>query len=551
MKKLAAMFIAGFACVVAWPGAAKAQRGGADWMTENGDAQRSAWVRTDAKINKDSLSKPGFQFLWKLKVKNESRQLNSLTPPATLDRLIGYRGFRMLGFFGGSADNIFTLDTDLGRMEWEKRFRSTAPAQAGTLTCPGGMTTGVARPTLAFIPPSPTGVGVGGGGGRSTPAKSGVGEPGQGAVTLALVRPNPPGPAPAQSPANPTRPNPANPPGGQFGRGPFLVYALSSDGMLHALHLSNGADYGSPVQFLPPNANASGLIVIENVAYVVTQGSCGSAANGVWALDLVTKQVSVWKGNVVGSTGVAFGADGAIYVATGNGGAAPNSLMALDAKTLTVKAAYSAGNTAFSSTPVLFDYKGQTLIVGATEDGRVHLLDSKNLGTALFTSPASGKDFEPGALASWQDTSGARWVLAPTVGPLPTGFAASNGAAPKGAVVAWKIVEQNGAPTLQPAWVSRDLVSPLTPTIINGVAFVTSSGEFRSSDSRLTATQRAQRSSPAVIYALDAQTGKELWSSGATITSFAHGGAIAGGMGQIYLTTSDGTIYAFGFPMEH
>jgi outer membrane protein assembly factor BamB len=54
-----------------------------------------------------------------------------------------------------------------------------------------------------------------------------------------------------------------------------------------------------------------------------------------------------------------------------------------------------------------------------------------------------------------------------------------------------------------------------------------------------------------VLYALDGQTGKELWSSGATITSFTRGGALSGGVGQVYLTTYDGAIYAFGFPMEH
>ena len=52
-------------------------------------------------------------------------------------------------------------------------------------------------------------------------------------------------------------------------------------------------------------------------------------------------------------------------------------------------------------------------------------------------------------------------------------------------------------------------------------------------------------------YALDGTTGKELWNSGTTITSFARGGVLSGGVGQIYLTTHDGVIYAFGFPMEH
>jgi outer membrane protein assembly factor BamB len=70
-------------------------------------------------------------------------------------------------------------------------------------------------------------------------------------------------------------------------------------------------------------------------------------------------------------------------------------------------------------------------------------------------------------------------------------------------------------------------------------------------DSRITAAQRAERSSRAVIYALDGVSGKELWNSGATITSFARGGALSGGVGQIYFTTYDGTIYAFGFQMEH
>src|SRR5215510_16300389 len=97
MRRLAGALIVCSACLVAWTGEARAQRG-VDWMTDNGDARRSAWVRADAKISKESLQdlkrKPGFQLLWKLKLNNKPRQLNSLTAPATLERLIGYRGFR-------------------------------------------------------------------------------------------------------------------------------------------------------------------------------------------------------------------------------------------------------------------------------------------------------------------------------------------------------------------------------------------------------------------------------------------------------------------------
>ena len=554
MKRYLAAIIACSACAFA----ANAQS--RDWMTENGDAQRSAWVRSDAKINKDSMSKTGFQFLWKMKLKNPPRQLNNLTPPATLDRLIGYRGFRMLGFVAGSSDNLFAIDTDLGRMEWDKHLNSSAPAEPGTLACPGGITTGMARPTMTAIPV----LLAGGGRGRSTPAKSAVGEPGQGAVTLANVRPNPSGGAggagAAGSGANPmlvqpTRTNPANPPGGQLGAGPFLVFALAGDGMLHSLHMSNGADSEPPMKFLPPNANANGLIVTDQFAYAVTEGSCGNVANGVWAIDLVSKEVKTWKGNVAGSAGMAFGGDGVIYVVTGAGGEHPNSLVALDTKTLEVKASFSAGAQEFSSSPVIFDYKGKTLIAAAAKNGSLHLFDAANLKAPLTSTPVSSKnaDFTPGALASWQDQGGTRWILAPTEGAqaADAGFKADNGVIRKGAVVAWKIVEQNGAPTLQPGWASRDLTSPLTPTIINGVVFATSSGEFRANDAKVTVAQRAARSSRAVVYALDGATGKELWNSGATVTSFARSGALSGGMSQIYLTTYDGVIYAFGFPMEH
>ena len=547
MRRFAAVIIVCFGLFVAWTDAAKAQgRGGADWMTGNGDAQRSSWVRADAKISVETLQKSGLQLLWKMKLKNEPRQLDSLTPPATLERLIGYRGFRMLGFVGGSSDRIFVIDTDLGRMEWEKQLTSAATPEAASLPCPGGMTANVARPTVAAAPMMAGAPGPGGGFGRSGPAKGAVGEPGKGAVTLALV-----------TSAAPPRPNPANSPGGQFGRGaPNLIYALSGAGMLHIMHVSNGADYKPPIKFLPPNANAHGLIVIDNVAYVVTDGGCGGAPNGVWALDIASGQVATWKADVAGLAGPAFGMDGTLYVTTRGGGELPNSLVALDPKTLKVKGWYTAGDQEFSSSPVVFEHKGKILIAATTKDGRAHLLDSANLEgegkTALYTTPASSKAAPPapGALASWQDASGARWILAPTVGSQAADLGFKS-AATNGAVVAWKVVERNGALTLQPAWASRDLVSPLTPTIINGVVFVTSGGEFRTNDSKLTAAERARRSSRAILYALDGETGKELWNSGTTITSFARGAALSGGVGQIYLTTYDGVIYAFGFPMEH
>jgi sugar lactone lactonase YvrE len=524
------------------------QRAGFDWLTESSDAQRSAWVRTDGKISPESLQRrdpsTGFQYLWKMKLNNTPAQLNSLHPPATLDRLIGYRGFRMLGFVAGSSNRIFTIDTDLGRMEWEKQLKVAPSTIPGTLACPGGMTTGIIRPLFAAIPPAPAGpVGRG----RNTPAKSAVGEPGQGGVTLANIRPTPPAPAPA--PAAPPRPNPANPAGGQLGAGPFLIQALAGDGMYHSMHLSNGADFEPAVRFLPAGANASGFVLVDQVAYAATNGNCNGVANGLWALDLASKQVTSWKGNVAGTAGAAFDGAGTVYITTGSGGENANSIVALEPKSLRVKSSYNGG-AEFTSSPVVFDHKGRTMIAASTKDGRIHVLDSSNLSAAVASSAAWSSNFTPGALSSWQDRDGTRWILAAVDGALPAGFTAPEGGAANGSVVAWRLVERNGGVSLEAGWASRNLTSPLTPSIINGVVFAVSSGEYRTS-AKLSTAQRILRSGKAVIYALDGKTGKELWNSGATVKSFARGGAISGGMGQIYLTTHDGTIYTFGFPMEH
>ena len=59
------------------------------------------------------------------------------------------------------------------------------------------------------------------------------------------------------------------------------------------------------------------------------------------------------------------------------------------------------------------------------------------------------------------------------------------------------------------------------------------------------------RKGRAVLYALDASTGKELWNSGNAMTSFVPGVPPSAGDGQVFVVTADGTLYAFGIPLEH
>jgi outer membrane protein assembly factor BamB len=542
-----AKLTASFACAFVCLGVAHAQfgRGTPEWGTVGGDAHRSYSVPMDPKISKENLSKPGFALFWKMKLNNEARQLNSLNAPTLMDRHIGIHGFRSFGFVTGSGDNLYAVDTDLARIEWQKNFGGRALADA-SLTCPGGMTTGAAHAIGAAFPTALQG---GRGGGRGTPAKSGVGEPGEGGVTIAEIAAR----AAAAGAMNPGRGGRGpGAPGGRPQRLPVVVHSLSSDGMFHANYVSNGDEPDPAIRFLPPNANAQGLIIVDNVAYVATVGGCGGVPNGLWALDIASKGVTSWKpngGEVAGSAGPAFGPDGALYVSTTSG-----DLVSLEAKTLKVKDVYRAGQP-LTSTPVLFQYKDKAMIAATTKDGRIHLLDSAAMaGAGVKSAPYStASDFIPGALSTWQDAAGTRWILAPTAGPISAdaNFSATNGAVTNGTIVAWKVVDRNGAAALEAGWVSRDLVSPLTPLVINGVVFAVSSGEFRVKDSKMTAAQRAKASAPAVLYALDGGTGKELWNSGKTITSFMHGGGLSGGAGQVYLGTHDGTLYSFGFPIEH
>jgi outer membrane protein assembly factor BamB len=304
------------------------------------------------------------------------------------------------------------------------------------------------------------------------------------------------------------------------------------------------------VPFLPANANATELITVDNILYATTVNGCGGAPNGVWAISLIgePRPVTSWK-NAASPVGApAFDFNGTLYVAIGDGpaeaGGYTDAIVALDPKTLQVKDSFSTPNASFSSTPTIFMYKGHEILAALTKDGRVFLLDTASLGgadhkTPKFVSAATTtvKGYAPPALATWEDSAQDRWLLAPAEGA-------------KGSAVAFKVVGDGTAPSLQQAWVSRDLVSPGAPIVVNGVAFVLSTGEYIPATGTAALAERVSKSAPAVLYALDASSGKELWNSGKTITSFVHSGGICSGDGQVYVTAYDGTVYAFGFAMD-
>jgi outer membrane protein assembly factor BamB len=536
--------------------------GAADWVTHSGDFQRTGWQKSETKISKDTLK--NLQLLWKIKLETRQRSVYSLYGPLIVERTITDRGFKEIAFVAGANNDLFAVDADLGKLLWKKHFdwhAEVPETEQATFLCPGGLT---AWPVLQPAPQRGRGPGA-----PAAPARA------RGVAPAA--------PGAASNARGPER-------GG--GGGPFAIraiYVLPGDGDLHAVNINTGGDLTVPMRFLPPNGKPYSLALVDNVIYTITGQGCGGTPNSVYSLDLAdpAKTVRSWRsgsGGLWGTAGPAIGSDGTIYAETGDGQYDPalnryaNSIVALTPKELKLKDWYTPSNAEWlwkrdldmNVTPVVFPYKGRDLIVGSGKEGRFFMLESTSLGgsdhrTPLFRSDLISNeevDFAGagtwGSLATWEDAAGARWVLAPVWGPKHPNarFPLSSGETNVGTIAAFKVEERNGKPVLTNAWTARNMVTPAAPAVTNGLVFALATGEWvrQANDKEgglFQADVRAQKSAPAVLYVLDAATGKELWSSGNQVTSFTHNGELSIANGRVYFTTFDNTLYCFGIPMEH
>lgn len=531
-----------------------AQSRGGSWPTYGGDAQRSGWEGADARISVNAVK--NLQLLWRIKLEARSTGTRSIMPPLIQGRLISYRGFKELAFVATSADIVFSIDADLGTMFWQRHLEySTRQPQVMTSSwrCPGGLTAMPTMPVPGVAPPP----GAGGPVGRGAPGAAGV--------------PPPPG---AQAPR-----------GSAFIGGQPSVYAISSDGRLHRLNTSTGDDMTQPVSVIPANARALTLNMVGNVVYTVTSHDCNDAPNAVWAIDLNVdppkiRSFELKAGSGWGLGGPVIGSDGTIYVLTGDGADdLSNALLALSPRDLELKQYVSFPRSTaaprgsrwsdmiHTASPVVFSFKDRDWIVSVCGDDRLCLADSASLGGPNRSTPAyrtppllqPARDASrlaergmAGSLSSWQDAEGTRWVLAPVAGPLHSEmkFPFVNGPTSNGFIAAFKVQEQDGAPKLVPAWISRDMDWPLPPVIASGVVFALSAGEFTSKISDDAKAVDERMKGRATLYALDAQTGMELYSSRNLVNGPAALTGLTVANGRVYFGGADGTLYAFGMYME-
>jgi outer membrane protein assembly factor BamB len=489
------------------------------WPIADHGAAHDNWQKAETDISTGTVAKD-FKFLWKLKLGQTPARSASFSEPLLYPGLITGKGFKDLALLA-DAGTLYAVDSELGELVWKKTFAT--PSACGNIQ-------------VVTEPPAIIHFG-------SRPAA----KPG----------------APAPPPRPPEEPLPrdqrrvgAAAGGGYFGlRG---VYVVTSDGYIHEQIMATGLDYAPPVKFLgPQNGSSFGLNLNDKVVYTETGQGCRNQPNAVWSIDLNTPDYSVnnyktQKIRLAGLSGPAIGKDGTAYLLTASGTAAPpvyaNSVVALTAKELKVKDWYTPSSNAKGLTagPVAFMDKERELIVAPGGDGGLVLLDAASLGgsdhhTPLAQTGKLSKGAKRGAwegLATWQDKSGAWWILASIDGPVEPGtkFANDNGSATHGSIVAFKIEDNDGKMVLTPSWISRDVINPAPPVVANGVVFALEGGK---------------PSGHATLYALDAATGKQLFTSGDAIQTYSHLAGISVGDGHVFFTTHDNTLYSFGIPLEH
>jgi outer membrane protein assembly factor BamB len=489
-----------------------------DWLTFSGDTQRTGWARSETRLTRQNVDK--LQLEWKAVITSPPKQMTGPTTPLVARGVSLGGGVRDLILIGGASDDVFILDASSGKELWHRHFSTRGtPRSPATWTCPSAL--------------------------NATPVVD---------------------------------------------KETDTVYLISSDGHLYSLNIADGEDRQPPLPFVPPFSKNWSLSLSGGVLYTSTSQGCSGAKSGIYSVDVRSHdrpvhffQAADYGAGIWGRAGVAIDSSGHVLAPTGDGKFDPthhqfaNSIVALDGKTLELTDYYTPKNYSWldhkdldlgNSSAVVFRLGHQELIAAAAKEGVIYLLAASSLGgagheTPLFRSPQylnegahlQGHGFW-GALSTWVDETGERWLFAPGWGP-PTAeatFPMTNGTAPGGSIMAFRVKQAQGEPRLAPAWISRDMAVPEPVVVTNGVVFALSNGANEVLDHPtegriLTGEERA--SNPvgnAVLYALNSETGKELYSSGKIIAGWTHFSGLALSDGHIYTVTHDGTIYAFGLP---
>jgi hypothetical protein len=225
-----------------------------------------------------------------------------------------------------------------------------------------------------------------------------------------------------------------------------------------------------------------------------------------------------------------------------------------------------------SASPVVFNFAGKTLAAVSQKEAVLRILDANNLGgqnhmTPLWQSTKLGNDEKTGtdpsrgvwgAIATYE-SNGRRYLYLPLYGhpskDAPV-FPVTNGPREDGSVMAFEVKNDGGKISVVPVWSSTNMVMPDPPVVANGVVYALSTGGqamqngAHPGDPRMpydvSAVLRSTPVSNMVLYAYDAESGKQLWSSGKTMSDWVHFSEPVVALGKIFVATHDAHVIAFG-----
>src|SRR5262245_20503352 len=143
MRKLTILIAMTLSCLLAWNVDRLAQNGKpADWLTDGGDIERTAWQKNEHLISTTSVK--NMKLLWKTRLDNEPRQLHNLLPALIASNVTTASGPKQIVLVTGVSGNLYALDADTGAQLWKLHFQSDwAPPAGGRgpgILCPGGLT---------------------------------------------------------------------------------------------------------------------------------------------------------------------------------------------------------------------------------------------------------------------------------------------------------------------------------------------------------------------------------------------------------------------------
>jgi outer membrane protein assembly factor BamB len=513
-----------------------------DWTTWGYDQERTGWNKGETSLSKSNVSL--MKLLWnrQLTTPPGSIVLSTLTAPLVAEDVKTPQGPRNLLFLLGADDTMFALDADTGKTFWQKTFANPAtPMWAATWLCSNTVN---ATPVIdkqrqiIFLLTSDgmlRALNLSDGTDRMKPAV--MVEPFARAWSLNLID--------------------------------NIVYTTSGRGCGQF-----PAGKGTKPAVVPGSVSAMDVSDLTDPKLTRFYTS-GTKYSGPWGRGGVTKGPN---GTVIAQT-----ADGFYDPASGDFGEtvlklAPKAARLLDSFTPANWQSLNTQDLDFgSASSDIFPFQNRTLIAAAGKEGFLYLLDAADLGgrpnhsNPLYKSPQLGNDAAEGknpgqgiwgSITTYETVDGKRFLYVPMWGPPSKGapaFLSSAGPALHGSIMAFQVVGEGAKVSLLPQWISPDMTVPDPPVVANGVLFAIQTGEQtiqspayvhgtqdQINHNPLSAKYRSTPVNNLILFAFDAETGKQLYASEKIIPDWVHFSEPVVALGKVFVVSHDAHVYAFG-----